>query len=523
MITTTGNACASGISPPTTPDRPDLDKFRELTEQKTCTSAQFSEKLNLAEITTIAKTNTYIQGMKEVTDFQRVGFESQCNGIAIVKNTRTIKPTLCPDKLYWYYPDSVKTQAYFDELPYEDLLKGQILARTEQTAAGAPLIALTVDLLRFSHLEHIYYPELITAPLTRQEFAQLNIQTSLDHFRRVFISHLTQPKAYPLSEVIATCNSTRPPDAMALIIEDQVPQNPFSHHPVGRPIDYSFYSDPLAATFWWTQANIAIPFKNIKKLHQVMNQEGKLEVTIESILNDSVFNKYFVEPLQKNQLTDAWLWHFLYLAMSFGSRLGPANTKYSWTELPKSRLLNLRYSHHQLIMEIMDDEGINILSEKILHDIFKRVLFINIIRKAVNHYHTQNYQEDAEQNPKFHHWLQDYLDDLINLCELRKKHGKSTVFNTINNKPFILVNDSPYYLSFELLNSFRYLRTGYYRFVLPTYTNDNDEPCTVLERRYIPKTSWSVTQGEHYLFTSQSNWYSKPTEEEQKHLDLYWA
>ena len=45
--------------------------------------------------------------------------------------------------------------------------------------------------------------------------------------------------------------------------------------------------------------------------------------------------KYFVEPLQKNQLTDAWLWHFLYLAMSFGSRLGPANTKDSWAELPK--------------------------------------------------------------------------------------------------------------------------------------------------------------------------------------------
>lgn len=167
MISTTGNTCDLSINPPTTPDRPDLPKSGELTEQKTCTSAQFSEKLNLAEIATIA--NTYIQGMKEVTDFQWVGYESQCSGIAIVKNTRTIKPTLCPDKLYWHYPGSDKTQAYFDELPNEDLLKGQILARTEQTAAGAPQIPLTVDLMRFSHLEHIYCPELITAPLTRQE------------------------------------------------------------------------------------------------------------------------------------------------------------------------------------------------------------------------------------------------------------------------------------------------------------------------------------------------------------------
>ena len=194
-------------------DRLGSQKSREITKQKTCTSTRFSEKLSLAEMSGIAKTNTYINGMNEVKDFQRVGFESQCNGIAIVKNTRPILPRLCPVNLYWYYPGSHKTQAYFDEPPREDLLKGQILARTEQRAAGAPLIALTAELAVFSHFEHIYYPELITAPLTRQEFAQLNIQTSLDHLRSVFISHLTQPKEYPLSEVIATCNNTRPPDA----------------------------------------------------------------------------------------------------------------------------------------------------------------------------------------------------------------------------------------------------------------------------------------------------------------------
>ena len=121
---------------------------------------------------------------------------------------------------------------------------------------------------------------------------------------------------------------------MALIIEDQVPQNPFSDHPVGQLTTH------FTLTLWRRHSGghkpiSPSPFKNIKKLHQVMNQEGKLEASIESILNDSVFNKYFVEPLQKNQLTDAWLWHFLYLAMSFGSRLGPANTKDSWAELPK--------------------------------------------------------------------------------------------------------------------------------------------------------------------------------------------
>ena len=131
---------------------------------------------------------------------------------------------------------------------------------------------------------------------------------------------------------------------MALIIEDQVPQNPYSHHSVGRPIDYSFYSDPLAASFWWTQANIAIPFKNIKNLHFVLEQEANLKKTIEFICNDSVFKKLFVEPLQKNQLTDAWLWHFLYLAMSFGSRPGPVNAKDPEVEIPKFRFLNLRYS-----------------------------------------------------------------------------------------------------------------------------------------------------------------------------------
>ncbi len=524
MISTTGNSCALSIHSPTPPNKPDLPKFQELTDQQTCTATQIPKKLNLAEITAMAKTNTYIKGMSKVPDFQRVGFESECNGIAVVKNTRTIKPTLCPDNRYWYYPGSLKTQAYFDELPSEDLLKGQILAKTAQTAAGVPLIALTAELLGFSHLEHIYCPELITAPLTRQEFAQLNIQTSLDHFRRVFISHLTQPKAYPLSEVIAICNNTRPPDAMALIIEDQAPKNPYSHHPVGRPVDYSFYSDPVAATLWQTQANIAIPFKNIKNLHFVMEQEDQLKKTIEAICSDRVFKKLFIEPLQKNPLTDAWLWHFLYLAISFGSHLGPEDAKDSWAELPKFRLLNVRYSHHQLMMEVLDEEGVDILSTAILNDAGKKTGFINRIRQTVNDHHSQEYEKkDTRQNPEFNYWLHDYFDDLTNLCELRKKHGKSTVYNANTNEPFILVNDSPYYLSFTLLNSLRNLRENYYCSVLPTYTNDNGEPCTVLERRYTPKTTYSVTQGEHYPFTSQSNWYSKPTEEEQRHFNLYWA
>lgn len=524
MISTTGNACDLSINPPTTPDRSVLPKSRELTDQKTCTATQVSKQLNLAEITAIAKTNAYIKGMNKVSDFQRVGFELECNGIAMVKNTRSIKPKLCPDNLYWYYPGSHKTQAYYDELPDEDLLKGQILARTEQTAAGAPLIALTAELMKLSHLERIYCPELITAPLTRQEFAQLHIQTSLDHIRRVFINHLTQPRAYPLSEVIAICNNTRPPDAMALIIEDQVPQNPYDHHPVGRPVDYSFYSDPLAATRWQTQANIAIPFKNIKNLHFVMAQEDQLKKTIEAICSDRMFKKLFIEPLQKNPLTDAWLWHFLYLAMSFGAHLGPVDAKDSWAELPKLRLLNVRYSHHQLIMEVLDEEGVDILSRTILNDVGKKTGFINLIRQTVNDQHAREYKkEDTQQNPGFNYWLHDYLDDLTDLCELRKKHGKSTVYNTNTNKPFILVDDSPHYLLFKLSNSLLYLSKNYYCSVLPIYTNDNGEPCTVLERRYTPNTTYSVTYEEHYPFTNQSNWHSKPTEEEQRHLSLYWA
>ena len=518
MISTTGSACALSINPPTTPDRSVLPKSRKLTDQKTCTATQFSKQLNLAETTAIAKTNKYLNGIHGEEDFRRVGIESQCNGIAIVKTTQTTLPSLGHgDVPQWYYP-----RDHHDGPPREVLLKGQILARTEQTAAGIPLIALTVEReVNGADLSHIHIPELITAPLTRQEFAQANIQPSLDHFRTLFTHHLTELKMYPLSEVIATFNSTRASNVPELIIEDQVPQNFKNHHPVGQPADYSFCSTPLASSFWWTQSNIAIPFKNIKKLHQVMDHENKLKEAIESVLHDSVFNNYFVEPLQTNPLTAAWLWHFLYLAMQYGICLGPANTDDSQISVPKYRLLNLRYSHHQLIMEIMDDQGIHILSEKILHDTFKKALFINIIRKMTNHYHAQNYQKDAEQNPEFHYWLQDYLNDLINLCEIRKTHGRSTVYNANTNRPFILIDDQAHYLPFDLLTQLQHLDGDYYRAVLPTHTNNSGDPCTVLERRHMTNNYGSLTP--HHPFTSQSSWYSRPTKEEQKHLDIYWA
>ena len=515
MISATGIACPLRTN--STIDGSALHGTPE-SDQNTCTSTPMPEKLSHVENAAIATTNKYLNGINGEEDFRRVGIESQCNGIAIVKKTQTTAPSLRHGEVpQWYYP-----RDHHDGPPREVLLKGQILARTEQTAAGIPLIALTVEReVNGADLSHIHIPELITAPLTRQEFAQANIQPSLDHFRTLFINHLTELKMYPLSEVIATFNSTRASNIPELVIEDQVPLNLKSHHPVGQPADYSFCSTSWASSFWWTQSNIAIPFKNIKKLHQVMDQEDKLAEVIESILHDRVFNKYFVEPLQTNPLTAAWLWHFLYLAMPYGICLGPANEENPQIMVPKYRLFNLRYSHHQLIMEIMDDEGIHILSEKILHGTFKKALFVNIIRKAINHYHVQNYQEDAEQNPEFHYWLQDYLNDLINLCKIRNLHGRSTVYNANTNRPFILVDGQPHYLPFDLSTSFQHLDDDYYRAVLPTYTNNSGDPCTVLERRDITINPRSLTQ--YHPFSGQSNWYSQPTEEEQKHLDLYWA
>ena len=524
MIPATGITRALGNDTTTAVATADVHNTRHSTVEKNCSSTPYPDTLKLTEITAIAKTSNYLNGITGVNDFRRVGIESQCNGIAILKNTRTYLPRLHPgDAPNWRYSGNDINQTFYDQLPREELLKGQVLARTEQTTAGAPLIALTAELGSCSEKMRIYFPELITAPLTRQEFAQANIQTSLDHFRTLFINHLTQTKLYSLREVIAAYNNTRPINALKLIIEDLVPLNIHSHDPVGRPSDYSFYSAPLAASFWWTQANLTIPFKNIKKLHQVLDTEDYLKTIFADIYNDSVFNKYFTKPLQTNPHTDAWLWHFLYLATSFGDNLGPRYAEDSVVRLPKFRLLNLRYSHHQLMMEILDDEGIDILSEKLLSDIFKRCLFINTIRKTLNHYHEIVYDQPTEQNPEFNFWLRDYLDDLTKLCNLRKKYGISRVYNASTNEPFILVDDRPHYLPFGLLNSFRGFRGDYYRFVLPTFTNDRGEACTVLERRRFSRTSYSVTQGGHHPFTCKSNWYSKPTEEEQKHLDLYWA
>ena len=523
MISATGNACALSTNPIKIVHGPDGPRE---SDQNTCASTQSPVKLSHAEITAITKTTNYLNGINGEKDFRRMGIESQCNGIAIVKNTRTtVLPKLTSGETqYWYYSCNHKDQTYHDELPPEVLLKGQILARTEQTAAGAPLMALTAEMGRSSKLARIYYPELITAPLTRQEFAQANIQASLDHFRTLFTNHLTQTKMYSLSEVIATYNNTRPSNVLELIIEDQVPQNINSHFPAGRPADYSFYTAPLPASFWWTQSNFAIPFKNIKNLHQVLDDHKLTETIINDICCGGAFKKHFVEPLQKNQLTDAWLWHFLYLAVPFGFNLGPLNAENSRLRLPKFYQLNVRYSHHQLMMEILDEEGIDLLSETIFSIEFNKSLFVNTIRRTINDYHKRTCKlKPVKQNPVFDSWLWNYLDDMINLCNIRKKHGASTVYNANTNQPFILVDNQAHYLPFKLLTSFQGLHDGYYRSVLPTYTNDRGEPCTVLERREFSKKSHSVIHGIHYPFTAKSKWYSDPTEEEQRHLNLYWA
>ena len=361
MISATGVACSLRTN--STINGSVLQATRE-SDQNTCPSTPSAVKLSHAVITAIATTNKYLDGINGEEDFRRVGIESQCNGIAIIKNTRTtIVPRLyyLDDIPFWKYSCKDKVQAFYNELPREVLLKGQILARTEQTAAGIPLIALTAELGEHSKLERIYCPELITAPLTQQEFAQAYIQPSLDHFKTLFINHLTEPKMYSLSEIITIYNSTRPSNVLTLIIENQVPLNTkCDYPPVGRPADYSFYATPLASSCWWTQSNIAIPFKNLKNLRHVMDADAHLAAIIKYIYSDDDFKRCFIKPLQKNQLTDAWLWHFLYLAVGVGHDLGPLNANNSTLKVPKFYNLNLRYSHHQLIMEILDKEGIDL-------------------------------------------------------------------------------------------------------------------------------------------------------------------
>ena len=52
-------------------------------------------------------------------------------------------------------------------------------------------------------------------------------------------------------------------------------------------------------------------------------------------------------------------------------------------------------------MEVLDEEGVDILSKTILNDIFTKTVFTNIIRQTVNHHHSLEYKKDTEQNPEF--------------------------------------------------------------------------------------------------------------------------
>lgn len=524
MISATKSSCP-------TPLRANHDSMSEEKKspaslyQSARAAVAFQGNLDFDEITAIAKTDTYIKSMKRASNWRRIGFESQCDGIAIVKNTRTSLPRLSPDCTIWRYTTEDKTQAYFDQLPREELRKGQILARTEKSLAAAPLIALTAELTCFSDLQRIYIPELITAPLTRREFAKLNIQPALNHFRTLFTNHLNKKQTYSLDEVVTGYNNTRPPNTLPLVIEDQVPESTHHQRPAGKPDNYLFCSTAASSSFWWTQANIEIPFKNIKNLQQISDLDASQRNVIKHILSNNLFEQKIAMPLRKNQYTDSWLWHFLYLASSLASTLLPEDTIFSRAQQPKFRRLNLRYSHHQLIMEILDDEGIDLLSGTILNDIVKKHVFISTIRNTVNQFQAPERDKHIRQDSGFNHWLHNYIDDLTNLCMERKKYGRATVYNANTNKPFILVDQQPHYLPFELLELFNLndsLKDAHYRSVLPVLINDNGEQCTVLEKRYVPQNAASVTDGVHHPFTYKSDWFNNPSKEEQTQLDIYW-
>ncbi len=525
MISATRSACPAPFK--ANPDcMPEEKKCPASLYQSARAAVAFQGNLDFDEITAIAKTDTYIKGMKRAGNWRRFGFELQCDGIAIVKKTRTNLPRLCPDGSNWHYTSEDKTQTYFDQLPREELRKGQILAKTEKSVAAAPLIALTAELTSVSDLQRIYIPELITAPLTRHEFAQFDIQSALNHFRTLFTNHLNEQRTYSLDEVVTGYNNTRPPNALPFVIEDQVPESTNHRLPAGRPINYLFYSTVSSSSLWWTQANVAIPFKNMKRLQQLSDLNANHRDVIKHILSDSSFEQKIAKPLQKNQCTDSWLWHFLYLATSLAFTLKPGDTIFSRVQQPKFRALNLRYSHHQLVMEILDDEGIDLLSGTILNDRVKKYLFIRTIRNAVNHFKALELGEHiVSQDSCFNHWLHNYIDDLANLCVERKKYGKVTVYNANTNKPFILVDQQPHYLPFELLELFNLnadVKDAYYRSVLPILTNDNGESCTVLERRYTPWSSGYLDNGVHHPFVCQSDWVNNPSKEEQTQLDIYW-
>lgn len=488
-----------------------------------------SVSLTKTEASAIAKTVNYKKNnLEKLSDLKRIGLESQCNGITIVGNTRKKLPILDPKSLTWHYPYDQINEEFLADIPHEKLLKGQILARTNEEASGFPLLSLTAEYSNNSDTRRFrfYFPELITAPLTQHEYQAFNLQTSVDHFRMLFVDLLKEPRAYILSEVIKTYNNTKPENALELRVEDRVPAQVDDTTPIGKPSDYSFYSDPQAATFWWTQANIGIPFKNIKSLRHLIDNEPRTKSLTEEILMNNTFHQRFTLQLKDNKYTESWLWHFLYLSVIVGVKAGPAGSSPQSMVFPKCRTLNVRYTHHQLIMEIMDDQGIDLLSKTLLNNLLNKSTFINVIRKHVHQYISSECETPLPQNPAFNYWLQDYFEDLTALCQFRKEFGNTTVYNFNTDRPFIMVNQKAHYLPFNLLNDIRSLSDDagdYYGATLPILINISGEPCTVLERRAVPKKSRSIQDGEHFPFTCKSNWFDNPTEEEQKHLSLYWA
>ena len=459
----------------------------------------------------------YKENIESSGGFKRIGIESQCNDVVLFDGQQSFSRNVIKRKdgkfdIYNYNGEK-------GDLPLE---KGQVLAECEDKIAGYPLLSVTVEGTDYSDKYGQFAIELITAPMTAQEFKDNYIQQSLDDFKAAMRSMETGQ--YSIEELIELYNNTKREGSQKLLVGDSFSlffgDDYKGIKNVAKRARLDVCKD-LDQT-WFNQANISLPFESLSKITDIIapgDNDHFLVKNLNGVFENKVISDLLAEA-SENPTLHAWLKHLVYLSFAYSNGLNKCVKDQCTTfGTVKSCSQNFKYSHHQLIMEVLDDEGIRLIKSMLLDNSKKRDDLLRVLL----------YIADAQGHEDkifglFCDWMDGYFNDLAELVAIREKTGRCTVFDASTEAPYVLANNKKIYLPFDAGKSVSKLvpLSGFYKHVLPLAVDKNDKIWTVLERRSFPSIE-AMMKGEHFPFSYNSRWAENPTEQEKQYMDCFWA
>ena len=464
---------------------------------------------------------TYKKELQSGSDLRRVGIESQCSSLVMTHNDQPIHFKVTSGS---HETHNAKGKIETNALDKARLEKGQVLIASENKTAGIPVLSVTADCFdkhQTSEKHKIYCTEIMTSPLSKEDFREMKLQQSIEDLEST-LGSLNLGKN-PVSNVVETYNSHKKEGSIDLSLKNSFPSmaKVSRIRELSKAEDFCIFQPVEKKRHWGKQFNISTPFASLGKLPELVRIESTTKQTykFDSFIKNDLIKALIKSDFGVNAYCRAWLMHLIYISYSYASSLNHYFTDQRREFLTlKGFPQNARYSHHQFAMEIIDDEGFTLLRKHLLDrsDTLEELQNV-LISLSIN-----GKNDNAVR--LFEGWIKGYMNDLILMSEIRALHGRNTVFDPCSDEPFIISNETVISLPFkasEHIQAFNTPDNSFYKYVFPIAYDAHNVAWTVIERRAGP-TDETIKTTRHFPFTFNSNWCEQPSDIEKELINIYW-